>query len=55
MTQLHGRAFDAEQKVKGFVSEWMRLVFFSDLKGDSFQYKLVSELLANRIDNSLFC
>ena len=55
MTQLHGRAFAAEQQVTEFVSEWMRLVFFSDLKGDSFQYKLVSELLANRIDNSLFC
>ena len=55
MTQLHGRAFAAEQQVKEFVSEGMRLVFFSDLKGDSFHYKLVSELLANRIDNSLFC
>ena len=36
MTQLHGCAFAAEQQVKGFVSEWMRLVFFSDLKDYSF-------------------
>ena len=40
MTQLHGRAFDAEQNVKGFVSEWMRLAFFSDLKDDSFSVQV---------------
>ena len=40
MTQLHGRAFDAEQQVKGFVSELMRLVLFSELKDDSFSVQV---------------